>query len=70
MAAGLGQPERLREAFGTYVDPLAHRARARGGADLAGEEVEVSLLFTDIRGFTTYSEQAAAKDVVARLNDL
>jgi class 3 adenylate cyclase len=40
------------------------------GTDLAGEEVEVSILFTDVRGFTAYSERAGAREVVATLNDL
>ena len=70
MVDGLEQRERLREAFGAFVDPdLTERVLAEG-TDFAGEEVEVSLLFMDIRGFTTYSEHADARDVVARLNDL
>jgi class 3 adenylate cyclase len=70
MAAGLEQRERLREAFGTFVDPGLTERVLEEGVDFAGEEVEVSLLFMDIRGFTSYSESAAASDVVARLNDL
>ena len=70
MVAGLEQREQLREAFGTFVDPdLTERVLAEG-TDFAGEEVEVTLLFLDIRGFTAYSERAKAQDVVARLNDL
>ena len=70
MTTGLEQRERLREAFGTFVDPdLTERVLAEG-TDLAGEEVDLSLLFMDIRGFTSYSERAEARDVVARLNDL
>jgi adenylate cyclase len=70
MAAGLEQRERLREAFGTFVDPGLTDRVLEEGTDFEGEEVELSLLFTDIRGFTTYSEGANARDVVARLNDL
>jgi adenylate cyclase len=70
MAAGLEERERLREAFGAFVDPdLAERVR-REGTDLAGEEVEVSVLFMDIRDFTSYAEQASAHEVVTRLNEL
>jgi class 3 adenylate cyclase len=70
MVSGLQERERLREAFGTFVDPdLAERV-ARDGTDLRGEEVEVSILFMDVRGFTSFSERAPAADVVARLNDL
>ena len=70
MAAGLEQREQLREAFGTFVDPDLTERVLEEGTDLAGEEIDVSLLFMDIRDFTTYSERAAARDVVARLNDL
>ena len=70
MVAGLEERERLREAFGAFVDPdLAERV-AREGTDLAGEEVEVSILFMDVRGFTSYAESAGAREVVGRLNDL
>jgi class 3 adenylate cyclase len=70
MAAGLEQRERLREAFGTFVDPQLTDRVLEEGTDFAGEEVDVSLLFMDVRGFTSYSENADARDVVARLNDL
>jgi adenylate cyclase len=43
---------------------------AREGTDLRGEELEVSILFMDVRGFTSYAERAAATEVVSRLNDL
>jgi adenylate cyclase len=70
MAAGLAEPERLREAFGTFVDPALTARVLEEGIDLAGEEVEVSVMFVDVRGFTPYAEQAEARDVVARLNEL
>jgi adenylate cyclase len=70
MVAGLEQRERLRDAFGAFVDPDLTERVLEEGTDLAGEEVDVSLLFMDIRGFTTYSEHAEAREVVARLNDL
>lgn len=70
MAAGLGERELLREAFGAYVDPdLANRVM-REGTDLSGDEVEVSILFMDVRGFTTYSEGVAVREVVEKLNQL
>src|SRR5438045_8310936 len=36
---------------------------------LEGEEVEVTVLFLDIRGFTSFAERSSAREVVARLND-
>ena len=70
MVAGLAERERLREAFGAFVDPELAERVAREGTDLEGEEVEVSILFMDVRGFTSYSEKASAREVVHRLNDL
>jgi class 3 adenylate cyclase len=70
MTVGLEQRERLREAFGTFVDPDLTERILEEGTNLAVDEVEVSLLFMDIRGFTTYAERADAREVVARLNDL
>jgi class 3 adenylate cyclase len=70
MSVGLSEREILRDAFGAFVDhDLAERI-LREGTDLAGEEVEVSILFLDVRGFTTMSERADARTVVAKLNDL
>ena len=70
MASGLVERERLRHAFGAFVDPELTERVLREGTDLAGEDVEVSLLFTDVRGFTAYAETADAREVVMRLNQL
>ncbi|MEA2271189.1 MAG: adenylate cyclase [Solirubrobacteraceae bacterium] len=68
MVAGLEERERLREAFGAFVDPmLAERVLAEGMV-IEGEEVEVTVLFLDIRDFTAFAERATAKEVVAELN--
>ena len=70
MTRGLAERERLRDAFGAFVDPsLAERVLAEG-TDFAGEEVELSLLFLDVRDFTSFSERVGARDVVANLNAL
>jgi class 3 adenylate cyclase len=70
MVSGLQERERLRDAFGAFVDPELAERVARDGTDLRGEELEVSVLFMDVRGFTTLSESAAARDVVGQLNQL
>jgi len=49
-----GLAERLRE------DPAA--------AELGGREQEVSVLFADLQGFTSFSERARPSDVIAMLN--
>ncbi|WP_162460988.1 MULTISPECIES: adenylate/guanylate cyclase domain-containing protein [unclassified Mycolicibacterium] len=72
MTEGLAERERIRTAFGTYVDPaIVDHILADGGGRLAeGEEVEITALFMDVRGFTGYSEQHPAREVVAMLNRL
>lgn len=67
MVEGLEERERLREAFGAYVDPTLANRVLEEGADLAGEEVEVSVLFLDIRGFTAFAERSSPREVVAAL---
>jgi adenylate cyclase len=68
MVAGLEERARLREAFGAFVDPaLAERVLAEG-TTLEGEDVEVTVLFVDIRDFTAFAERSGAREVVAELN--
>jgi class 3 adenylate cyclase len=68
MLRGLEERGRLHEAFGAYVDPgLADRV-LREGSELAGEEVEVTILFLDIRNFTAFAERAEPGAVVSYLN--
>ena len=68
MVAGLAERDRLHEAFGAFVDPaLAERVMAEGTV-LEGQEVEVTILFLDIRDFTRFAERASAREVVAELN--
>ena len=70
MARGLAEREDLRSAFGTYVDKEAVRLILSGELPREGFEVEASILFCDIRGFTTYAEQANASEVIATLNQV
>jgi adenylate cyclase len=59
----------LRNAFSRYVSPEVVRRIARQGSDLfAGEERELSIIFTDIRGFTTISEKLTPNQTVRLLN--
>jgi adenylate cyclase len=70
MVVGLAERERLREAFGAFVDPALTERVVAEGTDLSGEVLDVSVLFLDVRGFTAFAESAAAHEVVARLNAL
>jgi adenylate cyclase len=69
MVAGLRERERIRETFGTYVDPEVAEHILEGGAG-EGSEVEVTLLFLDVRDFTGFAERAAPREVVSTLNRL
>src|SRR4051812_44642997 len=69
MLTGLEERERLRTAFGSYVSPdVAERVMAEGEL-LEGEDVEVTILFVDIRDFTPFAERSSARETVAYLND-
>jgi adenylate cyclase len=70
MVGGLQERERIREAFGTYVDPEVAAHVLEEGTDLAGEEVEVTLMFIDVRNFTGFAERTPARDVVSTINRL
>jgi adenylate cyclase len=66
--SGLQERETLREAFGSYVAPdVAERVLAEG-IELAGEELEVTIVFIDVRDFTPWAEAAEPQEVVAMLN--
>jgi adenylate cyclase len=69
MLQGLEERERLREAFGSYVDPEIAERILQEGAMLEGEEVEVSVIFIDICDFTSYAERSSARETVTYLND-
>jgi adenylate cyclase len=70
MTRGLAERERLRDAFGAFVDPSLAERVATEGTDFAGEQLELTLLFVDIRDFTGFSERHRAHEVVATLNSL
>lgn len=70
MARGLEEREQMRAAFGTYVDKEVAALILSGQFPEEGVEVDVSIMFCDVRGFTSYAERAPATEVVATLNRL
>jgi adenylate cyclase len=67
---GLRERERIRETFGTYVDRDVAEHVLKEGPSLEGDEVDVTLMFLDVRDFTGFAEDAEPKEVVSTLNEL
>jgi adenylate cyclase len=65
------EKRQVKQIFSRFVSRdvfdqlIADPSRAR----LGGERREMTVLFSDIRGFTTFSEKGRAEDVVAQLNE-
>jgi adenylate cyclase len=70
MVEGLEERERLRTAFGAYVDPDVAERVIKEGSDLEGEEREVTVLFLDVRDFTAIAARSDPHEIVTLLNDL
>jgi adenylate cyclase len=61
--------KKLQMAFGRYVAPeIVSQITEKPEDLLAGEERTVSIVFTDLRGFTSMSEKLAPQQVVNMLN--
>jgi len=61
----------LRQAFGRYVSPVLVEAITTHPErlELGGEEVEATILFADLAGFTRLSEDMAPKPLIHLLNE-
>ncbi len=70
MVAGLAERERIREAFGTYVDREIAEYILSEGFSEEGVELEVTVMFCDVRDFTEFAADATPAEVVAALNRL
>jgi class 3 adenylate cyclase len=70
MVSGLAEREKLREAFGAYLDKDVAEYILAQGLTPEGREVEVSILFCDVVDFTAFASSADAPEVVACLNAL
>ena len=62
---------RLRTIFGKYVSPdvVEEILNDREGVGLSGKRRRITVLFSDIRGFTSISEQISPEQVVSLLSD-
>jgi adenylate cyclase len=68
MVSGLEEREKIKDTFGRFVSQDIANAVLSGHVPLAGERREVSILFQDIRGFTTISERTDPALLVRMLN--
>ena len=62
---------RIRAMFSSYVTEgvVNELIKNPGMARLGGDRREVTVLFSDVRGFTTFSEKHEPEEVVAALNE-
>jgi class 3 adenylate cyclase len=69
MVEGLEERERIRDTFGKFVSmEIAEKIMGTGDIHLAGEEIETTVMFTDIRNFTPLSEELSPMDLIDFLN--
>ena len=68
MAAGLEEREAIKETFGKYVSRQVRDEILAGRVTLDGEYKEVTLLFSDLRGFTGLVETVPPREFIVILN--
>ena len=66
----ISSEKRMKSTMSRYMDPgIADRLVASGAELLGGQSVLATVLFSDIRGFTTITEQLGPQATVAMLNE-
>jgi adenylate cyclase len=65
------QAREIRAMFSSYVSPqiVSELIKYPEKARLGGHRKELTMLFCDVVGFTTFSEQRTAEEVVTQLNE-
>lgn len=68
MTEGLAERDRVRDLLGKVVSPEIASQLLHTGVELGGEERQVTILFSDLRDFTTLSERMPPAEMLALLN--
>ena len=65
------EKRKVKRIFSRYVSPDVYSELLDNpaAADLGGSRREMSVLFSDLRGFTTFSESRAPEEVIEQLNE-
>jgi len=69
MVQGLKERDFIRDTFGKYVTKEVARAILNGHLALGGERRRVTVLMSDLRGFTAMSEHMKPEKVVEMINE-
>jgi adenylate cyclase len=68
MSKGLAERDQVRDLLGKVVSPAVAAELLRKDVTLGGEEREVTVLFSDVRNFTTMGEALAPQELLGFLN--
>ena len=69
MGMGLEEKERIKDAFGRFVNKEVAQLAEKGEIQLGGEIKPTTIFFSDIRSFTAISEKLTPSEVVSFLNE-
>ncbi len=67
MLKGLAERERIRDLFGRYMTPEIRDQILDGRIPLHGQRVMATVMFADLRGFTSYVEDNPPEEVISSM---